>query len=85
MLCTTKKTHEEIYKIHGCEEIEISYNAFKGETVCLKHAEVIDEMYLQEQELHAINEIVSYNLRAFAAIILLLFTITYTLFNLLWS
>ena len=58
-----EKAHEQIMKFFNCEEVVITYGFLSGQTRCVVRNDAYSAAtQLREYELHAINEIVGYNL-----------------------
>jgi len=73
LLKNHERVHKDISYYHGCNDsrtdIKISYDStFR----CLTYSNITYEMRLQEEFLHSLHEIISYNLYPFYYLILFL-------------
>jgi len=58
-----EKVHERIYKNHGCNDVTLKISLF-GESFaqCEDRDDVPEQMTSNEELLHSVNEIITYNL-----------------------
>jgi hypothetical protein len=77
--------HKEIAENHGCTQWEIRQKLTGGgEFECFKYATNDYEIRKQEQTLHSINEIVSYNVSSILSGIAILTTALMNMFFIMW-
>lgn len=80
---THEMAHKEIAENHGCTEYRISQNIKGGgEFECLSYYDNINKE--QEQMLHSINEIVSYNISSLISAISVLCLILVNTIMIVW-
>ena len=67
--------HEQIAEKHGCIKGKINVNLFGGYYECNYYNNRTQEIKMQEEYLHAMNEIVGYNANITNSILLMIFFI----------